>query len=122
MHEALWAGIARKLDNAEFHPDMMARSLAPPERTQANVAARSAGSVVGGLWQRPFYAHLDAFLSATHSLGEIVNFSFGYEKYGPRQIHVLISLTLRIMACLIMFSPQAPGTSLSSLCLRVFVV
>ena len=54
MHEALWAGIERKLDNAKFHFEKMGQSLEPPESTHMNVALQAAGAIIDTHWQRSF--------------------------------------------------------------------
>jgi hypothetical protein len=81
MHEKLWAGVELKCQNAEFHLQQMGRSLESPQRTAAIVALESSGAIVGSDWQRPFYACLDAFLSATRSVAEIVKCCFGFDRY-----------------------------------------
>jgi hypothetical protein len=69
MHERLWAGVELKLDNAQFHFEQMMRSF-QPERSATTVTLEATGAVVGNLWQRPFFAHLDAFLSAHAALAK----------------------------------------------------
>lgn len=64
---------------------MSDRALEGPERTWESVVQESTGAVVGGDWQSPFYAHLDAFLSAARSVGEVVNCCFGYDSASNRQ-------------------------------------
>jgi hypothetical protein len=81
MHEELWAGVEIKLQNALFHLDRMARSLDPPERTQMNVALQVAGTIIDTGWRRSFFAHLDAFLSATRSVAEIIKCCFGVDPH-----------------------------------------
>jgi hypothetical protein len=39
------------------------------------------GTLVGNLWHSPFYASLDAFLSACHSVAEIIKCCFGEDKH-----------------------------------------
>jgi hypothetical protein len=79
MHDELWAGIALKLENARFHFEKMGQSLEPPERTHMNVALQSAGAIVDTRWQRSFYAYLDAFLSTTRSVAEVIQCCFGHD-------------------------------------------
>ena len=67
MDKKLWAGVALKLQNAEFHFDMMGRSTQPPEQTAINVTLQASGALIDTGWQRSFYAYLDAFLSAARS-------------------------------------------------------
>jgi len=83
MHEHLWAGVYLKLQHAEFHLQQMGRSLEPPERTATNVALQMAGAILDTGWQRSFYAHLDAFLSAARSIPEIVQCCFGVDEGHP---------------------------------------
>lgn len=83
MHEELWAGVELKLRHAEFHLQRMGQSLEPPERTATNVALQAAGAIIDTGWQRSFYAHLDAFLSATRSVPEIVQCCFGADEDHP---------------------------------------
>ena len=71
MDEKLWAGVELKLLYAEFHFDMMGRSIQPPKQTSINVALQASG------WQRSFYAYLDAFLSTARSVPEIIQCCFG---------------------------------------------
>jgi len=77
MHEELWAGVELKLLHAEFHFESMGRSLEPPEHTATNVALQVSGAILGMGWQRSFYAHLDALLSAARSIPEIIQCCFG---------------------------------------------
>jgi hypothetical protein len=82
-YEDLWDGIDLKLDNAFFHLSEMGRALEPPQRTQHSVAMQASGAIIGKDWQRPLYAHLDAFLSAARSVGNIIMCSFGADTH-PR--------------------------------------
>ena len=79
MDEKLWAGVELKLRNAEFHFDMMGRSLQPPERTAHNVALQASGAIIDTGWQRSFDAYLDAFLSTARSVPEIIQCCFGVD-------------------------------------------
>jgi hypothetical protein len=80
VNEKLWAGVEIKLQHAEFHLEKMSRSLEPPERTQLNVALQASGAILDTGWQRTFYAHLDAFLSAARSVPEIIQCCFGEDQ------------------------------------------
>jgi hypothetical protein len=77
MHENLWAGVDRKLQDAHFAFDEMATSLPPPERTPMNVAQQSTGAIIDTRWQESFYAHVDTFLAKVRSVPEIIESSFG---------------------------------------------
>ena len=83
MHEELWAGVELKLQHGEFHLQQMVRSLEPPERTATNVALEASGEIIDTGWQRSFYAHLDAFLSAARSVPEIIQCCFGVDLGHP---------------------------------------
>ena len=78
-HRDLWAGIDLKIESASFHLDGMGKALQPPERTPYNVVLESAGALIGGNWHITFYAHLDAFLSATRSVPELIRCCFGID-------------------------------------------
>jgi hypothetical protein len=80
MNEELWAGADLKLEHAGYHFTEMARLVAPPERTAWDAALASSGAIVGGSWQLPFYAHLDALLSAARSIPEIIQCCFGEDR------------------------------------------
>ncbi len=77
MHEELWAGPDLKLQYAEFHLQKMQQSLEGPPRDQTSVALQAAGAIIDTGWQRSFYPHLDAFLSTTRSVPEIIQCCFG---------------------------------------------
>src|ERR1700682_620143 len=77
MHEELWAGPDLKLQYAEFHLQKMQQSLEGPPRDQTSVALQAAGAIIDTGWQRSFYLHLDAFLSTTRSVPEIIQCCFG---------------------------------------------
>jgi hypothetical protein len=83
MDEKLWAGPALKLEFAEYHFTKMGRSLQPPARTVSNVALEAAGAIIDIGWQRSIYAHLDAFLSVTRSIAEIIQCCFGVDLANP---------------------------------------
>ncbi|MGH6636950.1 MAG: hypothetical protein ACRED0_12755, partial [Gammaproteobacteria bacterium] len=55
----------------------MDRSLQPPEQTTNNVVLEASGAIIDTGWQRSFYAHFDAFLSATRSVPWIIQCCFG---------------------------------------------
>jgi hypothetical protein len=78
-HDDLWAGVDLKLQNASFHLDEMGRALQPSERTGYLVAMQASGAMIGKDWQQPLYAHLDALLSATRSVGQIIKCGFGVD-------------------------------------------
>jgi hypothetical protein len=80
MNEELWAGVELKLLHAEFPFESMGRSLEPPELTATNVAIEVSGGIIDTRWQRSFYAHLDAFLSASRSIPEIIQCCFGEDR------------------------------------------
>ena len=82
----LWAGVQLKLNHAAFHLEKMERALDPPERTHMNVALEAAGALLGTSWERPFYAHVDAFLSATRSIPEVIQSCFGEDKGAPTAV------------------------------------
>lgn len=79
MHDKLWAGVGLKFENASFHFEKMGQSLEPPELTHWNAVLESAGAITGKRWARPFYAHLDAFLSTTRSVAEVIKCCFGHD-------------------------------------------
>ncbi|MGI8570722.1 MAG: hypothetical protein ACR2KT_17585 [Methylocella sp.] len=91
MHEELWAGVELKLQNAWFHYHRMGRSLEPPKPTATNVALEAAGAIIDTNWQEAFYAHFDAFLSATRSVAEIIKCCFGVDNH-PKMKDFLNSL------------------------------
>jgi hypothetical protein len=77
MHEELWAGVDLKNEHAAFFLEQMGQALAPPPRTQINVALQATGAIVGTGWQRSIYAYLDAFLAMARSVPEIIHACFG---------------------------------------------
>ena len=79
MNEILWGGPALKLEFAQYHFTKMGRSLQPPARTVSNVALEAAGAIIDTSWQRSIYAHLDAFLSVTRSIPEIIQCCFSVD-------------------------------------------
>ncbi|MGO9312845.1 MAG: hypothetical protein ACLQBD_09675 [Syntrophobacteraceae bacterium] len=83
MHEDLWAGVELKIESADFFLKQMWETLAPPERTQINVALESSGAIIETRWQPSFYAYLDAFLAMVRSIPDIVQACFGEDKGGP---------------------------------------
>jgi hypothetical protein len=88
MHENLWAGVELKLQNAHFHLTRMQKSLDPLPRTGWTVAQGTAGNV-DTQWQRSFYAHFDAFLSAARSVPEIIKWCFGVDHHRARKFDQL---------------------------------
>jgi hypothetical protein len=83
MDEKLWAGVELKLQYAEFHFDMLGRSLQPPKQTSTNVALQASGAIIDSAWQRSFYAYLDALLSTARSVPEIIQCCFGVDRRPP---------------------------------------
>jgi hypothetical protein len=79
MHDELWAGVTFKLDNARFHFGKMGQSLGPPPNTYENVVQQSAGAIIDTGWRLSINAYLDAFLSATRSVAEVINCCFGHD-------------------------------------------
>src|SRR5690242_13015543 len=77
MHEELWAGVELKNEHATFFLEWMGQALAPPERTQLNVALQASGAIMGTGWQRSIYAYLDAFLAMARSVPEVIQACFG---------------------------------------------
>jgi len=77
--DELWAGIALKLESASFHLAGMEKALQPPETTAYTVVLESSGALIGGNWHRAFYAHLDAFLSSSRSVPELIRCCFGVD-------------------------------------------
>ena len=73
-HRDLWAGIDLKIENADFHFDGMKKALQPPERPPYTVRR-----LIRRNWHTPFYAHLDAFLSAARSVPELIRCCFGVD-------------------------------------------
>jgi hypothetical protein len=80
VHEALWAGVELKTDHSTFFLERMQQALAPPKRTQSNVALQASGAVIGTGWQRSLYAYLDAFLTMTRSVPEVIHACFGADQ------------------------------------------
>jgi hypothetical protein len=74
MHEELWAGVDLKIEHAAFFLEQMGHALAPPERSQINVAMQW-GVATG--WQRSFFAYADAFLAMARSVLEVIDACFG---------------------------------------------
>jgi hypothetical protein len=85
-HDELWAGVGLKIENAQFHLDAMSRVLQPqsPEQVRTyTIEGGMGGTVTFGNWHRPFYAHFDAFLSASRSVPEIIRCCFGVDTGAP---------------------------------------
>jgi hypothetical protein len=80
-HDELWAGVEVKLENATHHLDQMSQSLQEPPRTGHWVAMTGSSGGFGPNWHRHFYASLDAFLSATKSVGQIIMCCFGADDH-----------------------------------------
>ena len=79
MHDRPWAGVNLKIEYGLFHLLAMWRSLEPPALTPMNAALEATGAIVDTGWQRSFYPHFDAFLTATRSVPEIINACFGVD-------------------------------------------
>jgi hypothetical protein len=78
MHEGLWAGVDRKIANAGFFLEEMARSFdRPGGRAAARAMAAGVNVEMPLQWERSFYARLDAFLVMTRSVPEVINCCFG---------------------------------------------
>ena len=80
MSNELWAGPTSKLEHASFHLREMA-DVIQVKHDAYSVVQEHAGNF-GTNWHVPFYAHVDAFLSATRSLGEVINCCFGHDPHG----------------------------------------
>jgi len=79
MHK-LWRGIDVKLDYAQFHFEKTFAALVRPRLDPHMAAIEAAGDIVAHEWQRPFFAHFDAFLSRTRSVPEITRACFGEDR------------------------------------------
>lgn len=77
MTTDLWSGPNVKLGYARFHLNAMHESLQPPVIRDRRYHDPS--TIVGGLWHLSFYPHLDAFLSVTRSIPEIIQCCFGVD-------------------------------------------
>jgi hypothetical protein len=75
-NEHLWAGPELKLGYASYQLGQMTKAITP-----AQSAIEGSSTLVGNLWQTPFYASLDAFLSACYSVAEIIKCCFGEDKH-----------------------------------------
>jgi hypothetical protein len=64
----------------------MERSLQPPEQTTINVALQASDAIIDTGWQRSFYAHFDALLSAARSVPEIIQCCFGVDRANREMI------------------------------------
>jgi hypothetical protein len=84
MHK-LWRGIDAKLEYAQFHFEKTFEALIPPQVTGHMAAIEASGAIIDHEWQRPFFAHFDAFLSATKSVPEIIKACFGQDD-GPNEM------------------------------------
>ena len=72
----LWAGVDLKLQNAEFHLSQMQRHWS----RRPEPALEASGAIIDTEWQRSFYAHFDAFLSAARSVAEVIRCCFGVDR------------------------------------------
>jgi seryl-tRNA synthetase len=77
--QKLWRGIDVKLDHAQFHFDKTSESLIRPRLDPHMAAIEASGAIVEHDWQRPFFAHFEAFLSAARSVPEIIRACFGFD-------------------------------------------
>ena len=75
--EALWTGIDLKQDHAHFHLEQMSAALRATDPIGAVYFKRRRGE--GHEWHRPFYSHLDAFLTAPRSIPELIQCCFGHD-------------------------------------------
>ncbi len=91
MDEYLWRGPDLKLEYAMFHLDRMAQSIQEPQPTQHDVAILSSGAMRDGNWRQPFFAYFDAFLVATRSVPEIINYCFGMDRFTERWVFGLVT-------------------------------
>ena len=81
MHEELWTAVEFKLEGAQLFLEEMGKDLLPPSIThrESTAAILSAGAIVGHLWQRKFYHHVDAFLAMARSIPDIIQSCFGID-------------------------------------------
>jgi hypothetical protein len=86
MHK-LWSGIDAKLSYAQFHFDKTFEAVVRPRLDAHMAAIEASGAIVAHDWQRPFFAHFDAFLSATKSVPEIIKACFG-EDQGSKEMRL----------------------------------
>jgi hypothetical protein len=94
MHEHLWAGVDRKLQDAQFSLNERGRSLQPPERTHMNVVQQSTGAIIDTRWQDSFCAHVDTFLAKVRSIPGVIESCFGADRGGPPMKHWFDALPL----------------------------
>ena len=80
-----------ELEYAMFHLDRMAQSIQEPQPSQHDVALLSSGAMRGGNWRQPFFAYFDAFLVATRSVPEIINYCFGMDRFTKRWVFDLFT-------------------------------
>jgi hypothetical protein len=83
MHDHLWAGIDRKLEEAASIFAEMAKSLQPPERTHMSVVLESSSAVLGSNWQSSFYSLVGTFLAKVRSVPSIIEACFGADLVSP---------------------------------------
>ncbi len=83
MHTHLWSGVSFKLAEAEFFLDEMGKDLVHPRHRPESrgfaAVMESTGALVHHPWQPRLYYHLDAFLVATRSVPEIIQWNFGID-------------------------------------------
>jgi hypothetical protein len=80
MHDHLWAGVGRKLEEAHSILADMPKSLQPPERTHMTVVLESAGAILGSDWQSSFYSLVGTFLAKVRSAPSIIEACFGADR------------------------------------------
>lgn len=74
MYETLWAGVEFKVGSAEFFLAEMGRVMAPPRQPLGGAASHR--------WQPDLYYFLDAFLQATRSVPDVIQWNFGVDPHG----------------------------------------
>jgi hypothetical protein len=75
MHEHLWAGADRKLEEALGSYEAMARSLQPPARMPM-----SPHEVIDTRWQDSLYTNAGTFLAKVRSVPSIIEACFGADR------------------------------------------
>jgi len=78
MHDEKWAGVAFKLDEAQFFLERMSKVLAP---TRLDTSRRHPANVIEMTkWQPDFYYYLDAFVGAARSVPDVIQKCFGWDE------------------------------------------
>ena len=80
MHGDLWSGPQLKLEYALFFLTKMQRLLESPKMAGDDAAMAESGGIVETGWQRSIYPHFDAFLAATRSIPQIIQWCFGTDR------------------------------------------